>query len=122
MIQLKPGLTPAALNKPQKTAGRATRSGIRKTKRTGGGGLCVERVFSDPKVRPFDQVEWERRIAEITDDSGTVIFKQENVEVPKDWSALATQIAVSSHFYGDLAHGIAPDKSRRDSSVREIMH
>ena len=45
----------------------------------------VERVFSDPKVKPFDQIEWDRRIAEITDDAGKVIFRQENVEVPKSW-------------------------------------
>jgi len=47
--------------------------------------LRVERVFSDAKTKPFDQIEWERRTAEITDDAGKVIFKQENVEVPKSW-------------------------------------
>ena len=47
--------------------------------------LKVDRVFSDPKTNPFDQLEWERRTAEITDDAGKVIFKQENVEVPKSW-------------------------------------
>ncbi len=54
----------------------------------------VERVFSDPKVKPFDQIEWERRTAEITDDAGKVIFRQENVEVPKPWSVLATKVVV----------------------------
>ena len=44
--------------------------------------LKVDRVFSDPKINPFDQLEWERRTAEITDDSGKVIFRQEDVEVP----------------------------------------
>ena len=52
-------------------------------------------MFSDANVAPFDQIEWERRTAEITDDSGKIIFKQENIEVPKSWSALATKIAVS---------------------------
>ena len=50
----------------------------------------VERIFSDPEVKPFDQIEWDQRTAEITDDAGKVIFKQENVEVPKSWSILAT--------------------------------
>jgi len=45
--------------------------------------LRIERVFSDARIKPFDQIEWERRTAEITDESGKVIFKQENVEVPK---------------------------------------
>jgi len=64
--------------------------------------LPVGRVFSDPKVKPFDQIEWERRTAEITDDAGKVIFKQENVEVPKSWSLLATKVVVSKYFYGEL--------------------
>jgi ribonucleoside-diphosphate reductase alpha chain len=122
MIQLKSGLTPASLNKPKKNNRRTTRSDFRKMKRTGGSGLRIERVFSDPQVRPFDQVEWERRTAEITDDSGTVIFKQENVEVPKSWSALATKIAVSKYFYGDIAHGLEPHKGGRESSVRQLIH
>src|SRR4030095_5375035 len=29
--------------------------------------LRIERRFSDAKVKPFEQVEWERRTAEITD-------------------------------------------------------
>src|SRR5882757_4846198 len=63
--------------------------------------LCIERVFSDPDVKPFDQVEWEKRTAEITDDGGKVIFKQDDVEVPKSWSVLATKVVVSKYFYGE---------------------
>jgi len=74
------------------------------------------RVFSDPQVSPFDQVEWERRTAEITDDSGKVIFKQENVEVPKSWSHLATKVVVSKYFYGELG------TAERETSVRQLIH
>ena len=116
MIQLKPGIHPSALNKPRK-ADRRQRRSAKKAK----GRLDFERVFSDPAVKPFDQVEWEHRTAEITDDSGTIIFKQENVEVPKNWSALATKIAVSKYFYGDIAHGTDPHKGGRESSVRQLI-
>ena len=78
--------------------------------------LSIERVFSDPKVSPFDQVEWERRTAEITDDAGKVIFKQENVEVPKAWSHLATKVVVSKYFYGEQG---TPE---RETSVRQLIH
>jgi ribonucleoside-diphosphate reductase alpha chain len=118
MIQLKPGIQPSTLNKPRKSADRhQNRSPKRAT-----GGLHFDRVFSDANVPPFEQTEWERRTAEITDDGGTVIFKQENVEVPKSWSALATKIAVSKYFYGDIAHGTDPHKGGRESSVRELIH
>src|SRR6184192_4729839 len=86
------------------------------------GGLRFKRVFSDSAVAPFDQIEWECRNAEITDDGGKVIFKQENVEVPKNWSALATKIAVSKYFYGDIAHGTDPYKGGRERSVRQLIH
>ena len=58
-------------------------------------GLAVKRVFSTAGAHPFDQLEWEKRTAEITDDTGKAIFKQENVEVPKNWSVLATKVVVS---------------------------
>jgi ribonucleoside-diphosphate reductase alpha chain len=69
-----------------------------------------------PKVKPFDQIEWDRRTAEITDDAGKVIFKQENVEVPKSWSLLATKVVVSKYFYGEQ------HTSERETSVRQLIH
>ena len=72
--------------------------------------------FSDPKIKPFDQIEWERRTAEITDDAGKVIFKQENVEVPKSWSMLATKVVVSKYFYGEQ------NTPERETSVRQLIH
>src|SRR5258708_39670587 len=85
-------------------------------------GLKFQRFFSQEGVSPFDEIEWERRIAEITDDSGKVIFRQEDVEVPKSWSALATKIAVSKYFYGDIANGTDPYKGGRETSVRQLIH
>ena len=84
-------------------AGRHVKASVGAAKKS----ARVERVFSDPKVKPFDQIEWERRTAEITDDAGKVIFKQENVEVPKSWSLLATKVVVSKYFYGEQQHGRA---------------
>ncbi|MCU0783392.1 MAG: vitamin B12-dependent ribonucleotide reductase [Verrucomicrobia bacterium] len=78
--------------------------------------LRLERVFSDAQVNPFDQVEWERRTAEITDDAKKVIFKQENVEVPKSWSLLATKVVVSKYFYGEQ------NTPQRETSVRQLIH
>jgi ribonucleoside-diphosphate reductase alpha chain len=78
--------------------------------------LPMDRVFSDAAVKPFDQIEWEKRTAEITDDSGKVIFKQENVEVPKSWSLLATKVVVSKYFYGEQ------HTSERETSVRQLIH
>src|SRR6266404_5492373 len=85
-------------------------------------GLKIQRIFSRKDISPLDEVDWERRTAEITDDSGKAIFRQENVEVPKNWSALATKIAVSKYFYGDVANGTDPFRGGRENSVRQLVH
>ena len=94
------------------SASRESRGGRSAGKKS----LTIERVFSDPKTKPFDQIEWEKRTAEITDDAGKVIFKQENVEVPKSWSQLATKVVVSKYFYGEQ------NTSERETSVRQLIH
>ena len=81
-----------------------------------GTGLAVKRVFSTAGVHAFDQLEWERRTAEISDDGGKAIFKQENIEVPKNWSVLATKVVVSKYFYGELG---TPE---RETSVKQLVH
>ncbi|MDQ3622035.1 MAG: vitamin B12-dependent ribonucleotide reductase [Verrucomicrobiota bacterium] len=107
-----------------KTARRAPHAPLTDSRRrpSQGKGLKFTRVFSHPAISPFDEVEWELRTAEIADDSGKAIFKQENVEVPKMWSPLATKIAVSKYFYGDPANGFDPAKSGRERSVKQLIH
>jgi ribonucleoside-diphosphate reductase alpha chain len=118
MIQLKHGVALSSLQRAAKSSDRTpNRAAKKKSTR-----LRFERVFSDAVVAPFDQIEWERRSAEITDDSGKLIFKQDNIEVPKSWSALATKIAVSKYFYGDLGNGTDPHKGGRETSVRQLVH
>src|SRR5262245_17288949 len=87
-----------------------------KTKSSRKKSISVSRTFSDEKTNPYDQVEWEKRTAEITDDAGKTIFKQENVEVPKSWSLLATKVVVSKYFYGEQG------TSERETSVRQLIH
>ena len=118
MIQLKSGIPPASLSSPPKPTERH-KNQPEKEKNPG---LRFKRVFSDAIIAPFDQIEWEQRTAEITDDSGKVIFKQEDIEVPKNWSALATKIAVSKYFYGDIANGTDPHNGGRETSVRQLVH
>jgi len=89
---------------------------VKNTKPAARKSLPMQRVFSDAKVKPFDQIEWEKRTAEITDDSGKVIFKQENVEVPKSWSVLATKVVVSKYFYGEQ------NTPERETSVKQLIH
>ncbi len=78
-------------------------------------GLEFQRRFTDGKVSPFDKVEWERRTALIGNEKGQVIFRQENVEVPKAWSMTATNIVASKYFHGK------PNSPERETSVRQLI-
>src|ERR1700722_15744073 len=78
-------------------------------------GLEFQRRFTDGKFSPFDKVEWERRTALIGNDKGQVIFRQENVEVPKAWSMTATNIVASKYFHGK------PNTAERETSVRQLI-
>jgi ribonucleoside-diphosphate reductase alpha chain len=78
-------------------------------------GLSFRRLFTKPGVSPYDEVEWERRLAQITDAQGNVIFEQKDVEVPKDWSMTATNIVASKYLHGTIG---TPE---RESGVRALV-
>ena len=78
--------------------------------------LKVEQYFSDPNVSPFDQIEWVKRGATITGEAGEVVFKQDDVEVPKAFSQLATKVVVSKYFYGEL------NTDERENSFSDLVH
>ncbi|HVB36018.1 MAG TPA: vitamin B12-dependent ribonucleotide reductase [Candidatus Acidoferrales bacterium] len=78
-------------------------------------GLEFRRKFTDGKVAPFDAVEWERRTAQIGNEKGQVIFRQDNIEVPKSWSQTATNIVASKYFHGK------PNTPEREGSVRQLI-
>ncbi len=61
-------------------------------------GLTFTPYFTTPGVHPYDLLEWERRDAAIYNEKGDIIFKQEQVEVPSNWTQLATDIAASKYF------------------------
>jgi ribonucleoside-diphosphate reductase alpha chain len=78
-------------------------------------GLTFRRFFTKPGVSPYDEVEWERRTAQITDSQGNTIFEQKDVEVPKDWSMTATNIVASKYLHGTVG---TPE---RESGVRALV-
>src|SRR5438034_10952255 len=65
-------------------------------------GLSFRRFFTKAGISPYDEVEWEKRTASITDSKGGIIFEQKDVEVPKDWSMTATNIVASKSLHGQV--------------------
>ncbi|NIM01461.1 MAG: vitamin B12-dependent ribonucleotide reductase [Acidobacteria bacterium] len=78
-------------------------------------GLRIPRRYTEPGVHPYDEIEWELRDAVITNERGEVAFEQRNVEVPKSWSQLATNVVAQKYFRGQLG---TPE---RETSVRQLI-
>jgi len=80
-----------------------------------GNGLKLERYFTRAGVDPYDEIEWETRSATILNEKGKVVFEQANVEIPKLWSQMATNVVVSKYFRGPLG------SPQREQSVRQLI-
>ena len=78
-------------------------------------GMRFARRFTKAGIHPYDEVEWELRDAVISSGSGEVAFEQRNVEVPKFWSQLATNVVAQKYFRGALG---SPE---REHSVRQLL-
>ena len=87
---------------------------VTSTKKTAPG-LSFRRFFTKPGVSPYDELEWDLRLAQITDAQGNVIFEQKDVEVPKDWSMTATNIVASKYLHGKV------DTPERETGVRQLV-
>src|ERR1700679_3611295 len=78
-------------------------------------GLTFSRRFSREGVSPYDEIQWEKRTASITDTKGNSIFEQKDVEVPVDWSMTATNIVASKYLHGQM------NTPERESGVRALV-
>jgi ribonucleoside-diphosphate reductase alpha chain len=75
----------------------------------------IERWWTTAGVDPFDQVEWELRTASIAGERGEVVFEQRDVEIPKFWSQLATNVVASKYFRGPKG------SPTRERSVKQLV-
>jgi ribonucleoside-diphosphate reductase alpha chain len=88
-------------------------------------GLSIDRYFSREGEDPFyvkigdGTLEYELRTTEVTEDRNGepyVIFRQEGVEFPKEWSDTAVKTVAQKYFYGDQ------DKpGERESSSKQLI-
>src|SRR5438270_3889178 len=66
-------------------------------------GIGIRRHFTIDGVHPYDEIEWERRDARITNArDGAVAFEQLGVEVPVAWSLNTMNILAQKYCSGTL--------------------
>lgn len=85
------------------------------------GGLAFRRHYTKEGISPFDMFDYEFRTSVIKDPSGEVIFQINNVEVPAQWSQIATDILAQKYFR--KAGVPQPDGTNgRETSVKQVAH
>jgi ribonucleoside-diphosphate reductase alpha chain len=84
-------------------------------------GLQFLRRFTCDDKNVFDMFEYDYRTSVIRNPNGEVVFEMTNVEVPKQWSQIATDILAQKYFR--KAGVPQPDGSLgRETSAKQVAH
>lgn len=91
------------------------------TKKQRNGALQINRQFTKEHVSPFDLFEYDYRTSVIKNPTGEAVFQMDNVEVPKSWSQIATDILAQKYFR--KAGVPQPNGSTgRETSIKQVAH
>ncbi|RTL58685.1 MAG: vitamin B12-dependent ribonucleotide reductase [Sphingobacteriales bacterium] len=84
-------------------------------------GLKFTRRFTQDGISPFDMFEYDYRTSVIKNPSGEIVFEMNNVEVPKIWSQIATDILAQKYF---RKAGVpqADGSLGRETSAKQVAH
>jgi len=84
-------------------------------------GLQFARRFTKEGVDVFSQFEYDYRTSVIRNPTGEVVFEMNNVEVPKQWSQIATDILAQKYF---RKAGVPQQDGSlgRETSVKQVAH
>ncbi|MCC6760069.1 MAG: vitamin B12-dependent ribonucleotide reductase [Chitinophagaceae bacterium] len=90
-------------------------------KKTAAKGLAFSRHYTREGISPYEMFEYDYRTSMIKDPSGKIIFQMDNVEVPKHWSQIATDILAQKYFR--KAGVPQPDGTTgRETSSKQVAH
>jgi len=84
-------------------------------------GLQFTRRFTKDGVTPYDMFDYDYRDSVIKNPNGEKVFEMNNVEVPKQWSQIATDILAQKYF---RKAGVpqADGSLGRETSVKQVAH
>lgn len=84
-------------------------------------GLKFKRFFTKENVSAFDLFQFEYRTSVIKNPAGDEVFRLDNVEVPKEWSQVATDILAQKYFR--KAGVPQPDGTTgSENSIKQVAH
>ena len=84
-------------------------------------GLQFFRHFTKSGISPYDMFEYDYRTSIIKNTTGEIVYQLDNVEVPSQWSQIATDILAQKYF---RKAGV-PQKdggTGRETSIKQVAH
>ncbi len=84
-------------------------------------GLQFRRQFTRDDVNVFDMFEYDYRTSVIRNPSGEIVFEMNNVEVPRQWSQIATDI-IAQKYFRKAGVPQADGSFGRETSARQVAH
>ncbi len=86
-----------------------------------GAGLSFQRQYTRDGVSVYDMFEYDYRTSVIRNPNGEKVFEMTDVEVPKHWSQIATDILAQKYFR--KAGVPQPDGTTgRETSIKQVAH
>ena len=84
-------------------------------------GLSISRYFTKKGESPFDAYQYEQRTSVIRNPSGELVFEMNNVEVPKSWSQVATDVLAQKYF---RKTGVPQEDGSLggENSIKQVAH
>jgi len=84
-------------------------------------GLVINRLFTNDTQSSYDQFQYDLRSSIIKNTNGQMVFEMNNVEVPREWSQVATDILAQKYFR--KAGVPQPDGTLgAETSVKQVIH
>ena len=60
--------------------------------------MRISRRFTQETQSPYAGIDFELRTSEIKNPDGSIVFRQEGIEVPGAWSPVASDILAQKYF------------------------
>ena len=60
--------------------------------------MKINRLFTNAGKDPLESIEFVKRTSEIKNPDGSIVFRMEDVFVPKEWSQVATDVLAQKYF------------------------
>ncbi len=91
------------------------------TKKQSPKALQFSRQFTQEGISPYNMFDYDYRTSVIKNPTGEVVFQMDNVEVPKQWSQIATDILAQKYF---RKAGVPNEDGTtgRETTVKQVAH